>query len=154
LCEYLRQLRDRSSDAKFLVLDEQKSAGRNSAHSNNGSSRIYFTHGRAKRARFRDFSHRSHQLWVTCEVLPQFLREVSSVLRIDYQGRQTTTRREDEILELVRRRLLNREIADNLQIRVSTVKFHVSNILSKLHANNRRELTPAPSQKVWKMQLQ
>jgi len=51
----------------------------------------------------------------------------------------------------VRRRLSNREIADLLQIRVSTVKFHLSNILSKMHANNRRELTGPTSQNLWKM---
>jgi NarL family two-component system response regulator LiaR len=95
----------------------------------------------------------ANQLWVPHDVLPEFLREVSSVLRKD-QARQATTPREDEILELVRRRLSNREIADLLQIRVSTVKFHISNILSKLHANNRHELTETVPQKLWKMELQ
>ncbi len=82
---------------------------------------------------------------------PVFVATVRSVLRKDTQARQTTTPREDEILELVRRRLSNREIADLLQIRVSTVKFHLSNILSKMHANNRRELTGPTSQNLWKM---
>jgi Bacterial regulatory proteins, luxR family len=42
-------------------------------------------------------------------------------------------------MELVRRRLYNREIAELLQIRVSTIKFHLSNILSKMHVNSRSD---------------
>jgi NarL family two-component system response regulator LiaR len=154
LFECLRQLRDHSSNARFLVLDDQKS--------NEEIVRIlimgahgYLPHADAPSALIRAiFCIAADQLWVPHEVLPKFLREVSSVLRKDTQARQTTTPREDEILELVRRRLSNREIADLLQIRVSTVKFHLSNILSKLHAHNRYDLTGATSPKLWKMQLQ
>ncbi len=154
LCECLRQLRDHSSNARFLVLDDQKSKEEivriliMGAHG-------YVSHADAPSALIRAISCiAADQLWVPHEVLPEFLREASSVLRKDTHARQTTTSREDEILELVRRRLSNREIADLLRIRVSTVKFHLSNILSKLHANNRHELTGPTSQKLWKMQLQ
>ena len=154
LFECLRQLRDHSSNARFLVLDDQKS--------NEEIVRIlimgahgYLSHADAPSALIRAiFCIAADQLWVPHEVLPEFLREVRSVLRRDTQVRQTTTPREDEILDLVRRRLSNREIADLLQIRVSTVKFHLSNILSKLHARNRYDLTGATSPKLWKMQLQ
>jgi NarL family two-component system response regulator LiaR len=95
----------------------------------------------------------ANQLWVPPDVLPEFLREVSSVLQKNTRARQSTTPREDEILELVRRRLSNREIADYLQIRVSTVKFHLSNILSKLHANTRRELTETLSTSRWNLMV-
>jgi two-component system, NarL family, response regulator LiaR len=94
----------------------------------------------------------ANQRWVSSEVLPEFLREVNSALRKHANARQTTSPREDEILELVRRRLSNREIADILQIRVSTVKFQLSNILSKLHAANRRELTEPTLRELWKLQ--
>ncbi len=153
LCECLRQLRDHSSDARFLVLDDQKSKEEivriliMGAHG-------YVSHTDAPSTLIPAIiCIAANQLWVPHDVLPEFLREVSSVLRKD-QARQATTPREDEILELVRRRLSNREIADLLQIRVSTVKFHISNILSKLHANNRHELTGAVPQKLWKMELQ
>jgi DNA-binding NarL/FixJ family response regulator len=154
LCECLRQLRDHSSNARFLVLDDHKSKEEivriliMGAHG-------YVSHTDASSTLIRAiFCIAADQLWVPHEVLPEFLREVGSVLRKDTHARQTTTPREDEILELVRRRLSNREIADLLQIRVSTVKFHLSNILSKLHANNRHELTKPSSQTLWKMQLQ
>lgn len=41
-------------------------------------------------------------------------------------------------------RLSNKEIAELLHIRVSTVKFHLSNILAKLHVTSRHELTETP----------
>jgi len=154
LCECLRQLRDHSSNARFLVLDDQKSKEeivRTLVMGAHG----YVSHTDAPSTLIRAIiCIAANQLWVPHDVLPEFLREVNSVLRKHTQARQATTPREDEILELVRRRLSNREIADLLQIRVSTVKFHLSNILSKLHANNRHELTKPTSQKLSKMQLQ
>lgn len=153
LCECLRQLRGHSSNAKFLVLDDRKSRDEIVRILTMGAHG-YVSHVDASRTLIRAiFCIASNQLWVPPEVLPEFLREVSSVLRRDTQARQTTTPREDEILELVRRRLSNREIAELLQIRVSTVKFHLSNILSKLHAHTRHDLTDAPRRQLWEMLL-
>jgi DNA-binding NarL/FixJ family response regulator len=154
LCECLRQLREDCQNAKFLVLDHEKSREE--------ILRLLFlgAHGYVPHADVSATLVRAISLvaaghfWVPPETLHDFLSEVGSVLRKDARARQTTTRREDEILELVRRRLSNREIADLLQIRVSTVKFHLSNILSKLHARNRRDLVNTTSPKLWKMQLQ
>ena len=154
LCECLRQLREDCPHAKFLVMDHEKSREEivrllfMGAHG-------YVPHADVSSTLVRAiFFVAAGHLWVTPEILHDFLLEVGSVLRKDVRARQTTTRREDEILELVRRRLSNREIADLLQIRVSTVKFHLSNILSKLHARNRHDLAETASPKVWKMQLQ
>lgn len=153
LGECLRQIREDCLNAKFLVMDHEKSKQEivrllvMGAHG-------YVPHAEVSRILIRAiFFVAAGHLWVTPDVLHDFLSEVGSVLRKDVHPRQTTTQREDEILELVRRRLSNREIADFLQIRVSTVKFHLSNILSKLHAHNRRELTDSTSPKLWKMQL-
>lgn len=49
------------------------------------------------------------------------------------------TPRENEVLHVLAKGLLNKEIADQLSISERTVKFHVSAILSKLHAGNRTE---------------
>lgn len=49
------------------------------------------------------------------------------------------TSREREVLERLGDRLSNREIADRLHVEVSTIKFHVHNILEKLEVANRQE---------------
>lgn len=50
------------------------------------------------------------------------------------------TDREAQVLELVTRGLRNKEIAAELGISQNTVKYHLANILSKLHAESRAEL--------------
>ncbi|HEV2987579.1 MAG TPA: LuxR C-terminal-related transcriptional regulator [Candidatus Angelobacter sp.] len=50
------------------------------------------------------------------------------------------TRREAEILDLVLYRLSNKEIASVLNVSEATAKFHVSNILSKVGVDRRRNL--------------
>ncbi len=49
------------------------------------------------------------------------------------------TNREIDILDLLKRRLSNQEIADNLCISPETVKRHLYNIYKKLSVKNRRE---------------
>ena len=49
------------------------------------------------------------------------------------------TQRERELLALMARGLSNQEISGALSIAMPTVKFHVTNILAKLHADNRTE---------------
>ena len=50
------------------------------------------------------------------------------------------TERELEVLQLVVRGLRNKEIAAELGISENTAKFHLRNILDKLHAQNRAEV--------------
>ena len=51
----------------------------------------------------------------------------------------TLTAREKEVLELLSKGLLYKEIAFQLSIRIDTVKRHCFNIYDKLHVNNRTE---------------
>src|SRR5690554_3334533 len=55
-------------------------------------------------------------------------------------GPPPLTGREQEVLALLGDRLTNREIADRLYISVRTVESHVSTLLAKLGAENRRQL--------------
>lgn len=57
------------------------------------------------------------------------------------------TPRELEVLPLIAQGLLNKEIADALEITERTVKFHVSSILAKLGAGNRTEAVATATQR-------
>ena len=48
--------------------------------------------------------------------------------------------REQEILGLVAQGLTNKEVADKLHISENTVKYHMKNILDKLHLQNRAQV--------------
>jgi DNA-binding NarL/FixJ family response regulator len=48
--------------------------------------------------------------------------------------------REHGILALIARGLTNKEVADNLYITDNTVKYHMKNILDKLHLQNRAQV--------------
>jgi DNA-binding CsgD family transcriptional regulator len=67
---------------------------------------------------------------------------------------QAITQRESQILELVKRRLSNKEIGAVLNIQESTVKFHLSNVFSKLRVSRRSELqAKAELSSIWKQLL-
>lgn len=57
------------------------------------------------------------------------------------------TARQKEVLYLIAKGLLNKEIADRLYISERTVKFHVSEILAKLGAGNRTEAVAIATEK-------
>ncbi len=73
-------------------------------------------------------------------ILNEFVRHGKQIpSSTDAANRESLTERETEVLQLVVRGLSNREIADTLTISENTVKFHLKNILAKLHARNRAE---------------
>jgi two-component system, NarL family, response regulator LiaR len=74
---------------------------------------------------------------------PTLAPEAAQVLiqasRQPAQPRYDLTEREQEVLELLAQGMSNNEIADRLVVSRSTVKFHVSSILSKLGVSSRTE---------------
>jgi DNA-binding NarL/FixJ family response regulator len=91
------------------------------------------------------------RLWISDEVMNQYVGLTTETPQPCGRRSALPTRREAEVLELVRRRMSNKEIATLLAVSESTVKYHISHILAKFRADNRRELEIAevgPAQ-VW-----
>lgn len=91
------------------------------------------------------------RLWISDEVMNQYVGLTTDAKQSEGERSRLPTPRETEVLELVRRRLSNREIAMLLSVSESTVKYHISHILAKFRAGSRRELEIAnvgPAQ-VW-----
>ena len=82
------------------------------------------------------------QLWVPPEVLLAFVKQAKMLLDTQLLPGHSITAREGQVLHLLMRRLTNKEISVALGISERTVKFHVSNILSKLRLEDRRGLSP------------
>jgi DNA-binding NarL/FixJ family response regulator len=84
----------------------------------------------------------SGSVWLDCRILHKYIG-IHQRERESLRTRQTEvalTLREEEILHCARQRMSNKEIAATLKIEVSTVKFHLSNIFSKLQIANKTEL--------------
>ena len=140
LAECLRQLALQYPKAKYMVLDSEQS------DENIVRMLALGVHGFL---RHRDIAQSllravhaiaEGQMWVSSEVLQSYVQFTASTHRPGSLGRETTTLRETEIIDLVKRRLSNKEIARILRIQESTVKFHLSNIFGKLHVPNRHAL--------------
>ena len=59
------------------------------------------------------------------------------------------TRRETEVLELVFKGLTVQQMADELVVSKSTVKFHVTNILRKTSSENRQQMIERLDAEAW-----
>jgi two-component system, NarL family, nitrate/nitrite response regulator NarL len=64
---------------------------------------------------------------------------MTAPLRQELADSAELTKREREVLNLIKQNFSNREIANYLTIEIGTVKNHVHNILEKLSLNNRRD---------------
>lgn len=67
-------------------------------------------------------------------------RETRYLAQVDSIEGISLTRREFEVLGLIRQKLQNKEIADKLGISLRTVKWWVSSILCKLDKRSRHDL--------------
>lgn len=82
-------------------------------------------------------------LWFPRPVVAEYVRNTNLLLDKRLRRDLSLTARETEVLELMIRRFSNKEIAGALRISERTVKYHVSNVLLKLSAENRRSLLTA-----------
>ena len=140
LTELLQRLTVRYSGAKFLVLDRQGSR--------DDIVRMLFlgVHGFLEhRSVSESLQQAIHtvsegQLWFSPEVLQLYVQFTTRANRRGTPGPEIITPREHQIVELVKRRLSNQEIACILRVKECTVKFHLSNIYSKFQVGGRRDL--------------
>jgi DNA-binding NarL/FixJ family response regulator len=80
--------------------------------------------------------------WVPRALLSSF---VDSILRAGHKGRRSSwsarlSPREIQVLDLLLDNLSNKEIASRMKIAERTVKFHVSNVLTKFGVHRRADL--------------
>lgn len=77
------------------------------------------------------------RIWVEDATLQRYVKSTTARNDID-----VPTRRECQVLELARERFSNKEMSQMLGVQESTIKFHLSNIYSKLQIANRLQLQP------------
>jgi len=139
LSEFLRRLRLWFPLARSIVLDKNQSS-ENVARllwlGIHGFIEHRDVHGALVRAVHRVSGGGT---WFSSEVLQDFAQNGAALYRSGQAKTEALTPRENEVIELVKRRLSNKEIADILKIRESTVKFHLSNIFSKSRATSRKD---------------
>jgi DNA-binding NarL/FixJ family response regulator len=80
--------------------------------------------------------------WVPYEMTVTFIQSAKALLDAQLLSGHCLTAREGQVLQLIMRKLTNKEISGALGISERTVKFHVSNILGKLQLEDRRGLSP------------
>jgi len=85
---------------------------------------------------------------VTKELAYRMLKEFAAPTQAELEKHPLTTREQD-ILNLVAKGYVNRDIAQELDISEHTVKNHLKNILQKLHLSNRVQLTRYAYEKGW-----
>lgn len=135
LSAYMRTLRTRFPDAKILLLGKQLPADELSRSLFFGIDG-FMTYDEVERkiqAAIRALAH--GRLWFTPEMLTEYVSHLRST---QLQPKPTLTKKEAEVLGLVKRGFSNKKISAQLGISESTVKFHLSNAFAKLGVDNRR----------------
>lgn len=82
-------------------------------------------------------------LWAPNKVLAEYVRQTNLLFDQQFLSHLSLTGRESQVLQMMIRRLCNKEIAGALGISERTVRFHVSNIFTKLQVTDRQSLLVA-----------
>jgi len=139
LSEWMRKLRSINPGAKFIILDQEQSE-LDVVLSLWSGIHGFVRYGDVGQDLRRAIHHVSEgKMWISPDILAYYVQSTSALRGKRSFGVEMTLR-ERQIVELTKRRLSNREIADALGIHESTVKFHLSNIFSKLQITDRRQL--------------
>lgn len=140
LTEWLQRLAARYSSARFLVLD------RRGSRDDVVRMLLLGVHGFLEHRTVGESLCRAVStvfeggLWFAPEVLHFYVQITARTKLRGSAGPESITPREHQIVELVKRRLSNQEIASILGVKEGTVKFHLSNIFAKFQVGSRRDL--------------
>lgn len=137
---FLHQFGRQYPEARYLVLDKEQSDENIVAMLRLGIHGFVRHRDVAECLAVAVHALASGRLWVSPQVLHAYVRLTASSNSHGGRRSAVTTQKETEIVELVKHRLSNKEIAGLLKIRESTVKFHLSNIFAKLQIANRQQL--------------
>lgn len=143
LGECLRQLRRCYPDGKFLVIDSQQTDVdiiRMLALGVHGVIKHDQVVGMLRKAVRAVCEGR---IWVEDETLQRYVKCTAARGRPTGNDLDVPTLRESQVLELAKERFTNKEMGQMLGVQESTIKFHLSNIYSKLQIDNRLQLFPA-----------
>jgi len=140
LTEWLQRLTARYSSARFLVLDRRGSR-EDVVRMLLLGEHCFLEHRAVGESLCRAVSTVFEGgLWFSPEVLHFYVQITARTKLRGGAGPESITPREHQIVELVKRRLSNQEIASILGVKEGTVKFHLSNIFAKLQVGSRRDL--------------
>jgi DNA-binding NarL/FixJ family response regulator len=142
LRECLDVLRERYAKARFLILDEEQTLEQTVGLLALGIHG-FLSYAQIDKQLSEAVDRISRgELFFPSNVLEAYARRSIASLNTANQSPtgQAITHRESQIVELVKRRLSNKEIGAALNIQESTVKFHLSNVFSKLRVSRRSEL--------------
>jgi DNA-binding NarL/FixJ family response regulator len=78
--------------------------------------------------------------WFPRDVIARYVKHTNLILDDQFARCRILTPREIQVLQLMLRRLSNKEIGSVLGISERTTRFHVSNIFAKLHVDGRTGL--------------
>lgn len=84
---------------------------------------------------------------ILTKLVEHYVTQPASSTGRESQNNDGLTRREIEVLTLIGQGLSNDEITARLHVSANTVKTHISNLLSKLHARDRAQLVIAAYQR-------
>jgi DNA-binding NarL/FixJ family response regulator len=76
--------------------------------------------------------------WIASKIVDEYFRNPEKIKSKDEE--HDLTRKEEEVLRCVATGATNKEIASSLKISDNTVKYHLRNIMEKLHFKNRAQM--------------
>jgi DNA-binding NarL/FixJ family response regulator len=135
VCQCLSSLKLRDPYARFVVLGDQVMDADRMLKRGIHGFLLYSEVARSLLSAIRAVA--GGKIWIRPGVLQDYLQRRVVTHDLAFDG---LTERETEVVELLKKRMSNNEIATLLGVRNSTVKFHISNALSKLQLKSRRDL--------------